>query len=169
MGSSAPPRTCSCTRGRLAKNIPERVTVVAAGIDEDIRTREKVNTFFHFFEKKFRPSKSPPTRPPQPGKQIARKPSFHQGLRAIRKSPHAEIIRGVRFYRVLQPMRSFSYSRALRPSKNCTITSYATGIIETTMMPSTTASKCFFTQSIWPKITPAIIIRKTQRKLPTTV
>jgi hypothetical protein len=84
------------------------VTVVAAGIDEDIRTREKVNTFFHFFEKKFRPSKSPPTRSPQPAKQIARKPSFHQGLRAMRKSHRAEIIRGARFYEVLQPMRSFS-------------------------------------------------------------
>ncbi len=124
---------------------------------------------FIFLKKNFRTSKFPTTRSSCPGKKIARKPRLYEGLRAIRKSPRAEVVRGVSFYGVLQPMRSFSYLRALRPSKNCTITSYATGIIETTMMPSTTASKCFFTQSIWPKITPAIIIRKTQRKLPTTV
>jgi hypothetical protein len=45
------------------------VTVVAAGIDEDIRTREKVNTFFHFFEKNFRTSKFPSTRSLCPGKK----------------------------------------------------------------------------------------------------
>jgi hypothetical protein len=99
------------------------VTVVAAGIDEDIRTREKVNTFFHFFKKIFTPLKIPADSIFVPGKKIARKPSFHRGLRAIRKSPHAEIFRGVRFYRVLQPMSSSPYLRALRPSKNCTITS----------------------------------------------
>jgi hypothetical protein len=73
-GSSAPPRTCSCTRGRLAKNIPERVTVVAAGIDEDIRTREKVNTFFHFFEKNFAPQNPRQLDPHAPEKRSPANP-----------------------------------------------------------------------------------------------
>ena len=50
---SALPRTCSCTRGRLAKNIPVRVNQVTVGIENLIRDLPRVNEFFHFFQKNF--------------------------------------------------------------------------------------------------------------------
>lgn len=166
MGSSAPPRTCSSARGRLAKNIPVRVTVVAAGIDEDIQTRERVNTFFDFFEKNFGRRRS--VRAPLLSRRnrIARSSGFYRARRAMIGSQSApDPLRG----QILCGLADYDWRRALRESRNCTITSKARGSMEMTMIPSTTVSKCDFTHSIWPKITPEIIMRKTQRKLPTTV
>ena len=54
-------------------------------------------------------------------------------------------------------------------ARYCVTASNATGNIETMMMPSTTVSKCFCTQVMRPKTSPEVIIRNTQRKLPTTV
>jgi hypothetical protein len=55
-GPSAPPRICSNTRGRLAKNIPVRVNKVTVGIENNIRDHPRVNDFFHFFKKRFETS-----------------------------------------------------------------------------------------------------------------
>jgi hypothetical protein len=53
LGPSAPPRICSNTRGRLAKNIPVRVNKVTVGIENSIRDHPRVNDFFQFFQKYF--------------------------------------------------------------------------------------------------------------------
>jgi hypothetical protein len=58
-GMTAPPRTCSCTRGRPAKNIPNSLTEVAVGTDELIRANPNVNAFFVFFLKYFLGRQSP--------------------------------------------------------------------------------------------------------------
>ena len=55
-GPSAPPRICSNTRGRLAKNIPVRVNKVTVGIENIIRVHPRVNDFFQFFKKRFESS-----------------------------------------------------------------------------------------------------------------
>ena len=55
---SSPPRTCSCTRGRLVKNNPVRVTKVAVGMEELIRDEWRVNDFFHFSKKNLSPAKT---------------------------------------------------------------------------------------------------------------
>jgi hypothetical protein len=48
-GTIPHPARVRVLRRRLVKNIPERVTEVAAGIGEDIQTRGRVNTFFENF------------------------------------------------------------------------------------------------------------------------
>jgi len=55
LGPSAPPRICSNTRGRLAKNIPVRVNKVTVGIENSIRDHPRVNDFFQFFKNIFTP------------------------------------------------------------------------------------------------------------------
>jgi hypothetical protein len=49
IGSTAPPRTCSDSRGRPVKNIPDAATWVAVGIENSIEEFHEVNVFFDFF------------------------------------------------------------------------------------------------------------------------
>ena len=166
MGSAAPPRTCSCTRGRLAKNIPERVTKVPAGIEKLIRDHPRVNKFFQFFQKNFQdqlPAFSTPSlrkiRTPAKLEYM----SFDGRMTlCINKTTACE----GRFY---LPRERADYFFPLRFSRNCTTNSKATGNIDTRIMPITTASKCFCTQGICPKKSPADIMSRTQRMLPTIV